>query len=155
MMLVKSTFELPFGYIEVAHDERFLFQAILRSQSGLQKNSALDALIRQELAEYFRNSSHQFNLPLKPEGSAYQLRVWSALLNIPPGSTLTYGSLAEQLHSSARAIGQACKRNPLALFIPCHRVVGKTDMGGFMGTLNALDYKRALLRHESSPELMT
>ena len=60
---------------------------------------------------------------------------------------MTYGELAHQLKSAPRAIGQACKRNPIALFIPCHRVVGQNNLGGFMGRLD-LPYKTALLQHE-------
>jgi methylated-DNA-[protein]-cysteine S-methyltransferase len=69
-------------------------------------------------------------------------------LLIPAGQTLTYGELSLKLQSSPRAIGQACKRNPIALFIPCHRVVGKKDLGGFMGDPEALLYKKLLLGHE-------
>jgi methylated-DNA-[protein]-cysteine S-methyltransferase len=137
------------GYLEVTHNEHFIFKAVLTPQQGKEESSALDELIRFELGSYFQNSSHQFKLPLKPAGSPYQLKVWNALLTIPVGSTLTYGEMAQQLHSAPRAIGQACKRNPLAVFVPCHRVVGKTSIGGFMGKLEALNYKKALLEHES------
>jgi len=70
------------------------------------------------------------------------------LLVIPAGRTTTYGDLANKLQSSPRAIGQACKKNPLAIFIPCHRVVGKNNCGGYMGREDALPYKLALLQHE-------
>jgi methylated-DNA-[protein]-cysteine S-methyltransferase len=115
-----------------------------------QPKSFLGDLVANEISAYCNNPHHRFQLPLKPLGSNYQLKVWSALLVIPVGRTLTYGELALSIQSSPRAIGQACKSNPLALFIPCHRVVGKNNNGGYMGQASALKYKLALLEHEAS-----
>lgn len=98
--------------------------------------------------QFLQNNRLPFQLPLKPHGTPYQLRVWNALLVIPVGRTITYGELAKTLESSPRAIGQACKKNPVTLFIPCHRVVGKQGYGGYMGKVEALPYKLGLLKHE-------
>ena len=103
--------------------------------------------ILNQLRIFNKNPQHTFQLPLKPQGTLYQLRVWNALLAIPAGHPVTYGDLARVLKSAPRAIGQACKRNPIALFIPCHRVVGQKNLGGYMGHLD-LPYKTALLQHE-------
>lgn len=148
-MLVVSIFTTPFGKLEVVHDEHFIFNASFTEKTGIPANSDLARLIGKELDAYFVNPHHRFQLPLKPQGSAYQQKVWNALLVIPVGRTLTYGELALKLQSAPRAIGQACKRNPLALFIPCHRVVGKSDLGGYMGNPKAITYKEALLAHEA------
>ena len=83
-------------------------------------------------------------------GTLFQQRVWRELILIPPGETRSYGELAKKLHSSARAIANACRRNPLPLLVPCHRVVAKNGPGGFMGktTGSALAIKQWLLQHE-------
>ncbi len=108
-------------------------------------------VIANEIDAYFHNPHHRFQLALKPQGTIYQQRVWNELLVIPIGRTVTYGELANTLQSGPRAVGQACKKNPIALFIPCHRVVGKANQGGYMGRASALHYKIALLKHELYP----
>jgi methylated-DNA-[protein]-cysteine S-methyltransferase len=148
-MLIVTAFNTPTGWLEIEYDEHYIHRAIF-TQTPVQNRvkNQLTQTITQELKYYFNNPHHRFQLPLKPQGSVYQQRVWNALLVIPVGRTLTYGELAIALQSSPRAIGQACKSNPLALFIPCHRVVGKTNQGGYMGRADALCYKTSLLMHE-------
>jgi methylated-DNA-[protein]-cysteine S-methyltransferase len=104
-----------------------------------------------QLQTYFANPRTIFTLPLLPQGTLFQKRVWHALRDIPAGSTVTYGTLASQLETSARAIGGACRANPLPIFIPCHRVVSKQGLGGYSGTMGGprLDIKTWLLRHEA------
>lgn len=82
------------------------------------------------------------------EGTPFQQRVWDLICRIPAGATRTYGSLAQSLgnRTLARAVGQACGANPIALLIPCHRVVGHAGLGGFAG---GIDLKRKLLALES------
>lgn len=89
--------------------------------------------ISAQLNTYFTNPHHVFTLPVAPAGTDFQQRVWKALCDIPAGTTLTYGALAKQLNSSPRAVGQACRRNPIPIIIPCHRVVGANDLGGYSG----------------------
>lgn len=148
-MLVVSIFTTPWGMLEVVHDEHFVFNASFTQKSGTPAKSDLAKVINHELEAYFSDPHHRFQLQLKPQGSIYQQKVWNALLVIPVGRTLTYGELAMKLQSAPRAIGQACKRNPLAIFIPCHRVVGKDSLGGYMGNPNSISYKEALLAHEA------
>ncbi len=100
------------------------------------------------LKGYFRGCPVPQGLPLSPEGTPFQRAVWTALEDIPWGETRTYGQLAAQLGrpGAARAVGQACHRNPLPILIPCHRVVGaKGSLTGFAGGLAC---KEALLRME-------
>ena len=89
-------------------------------------------------------------LPSNLVGTDFQKRVWAELLKIPPGKTVTYGDLAKKLNSHPRAIGQACKANPLPITIPCHRVVGKNNLGGYFGHTQGkiLDKKKKLLASE-------
>jgi len=108
-----------------------------------------------ELAAYWRNPLHQFDLPFEPEGTHFQMRVWQALMKIPPGKPVTYGVLARQLGTAARAVGQACGSNPLPILIPCHRVVSAQGLGGFMHAASGepLAIKNWLLAHERAPSL--
>ncbi len=150
-MLIVTAFNTPAGWLEIEHDEHYIHRAIFRKSARQSTDTAqLTQSIAQELSSYFKNPHHRFQLPLKPRGTIYQQRVWNALLVIPVGRTVTYGELAKTLQSSPRAIGQACKNNPLALFIPCHRVVGKYDQGGYMGRADALCFKTHLLAHEGA-----
>jgi methylated-DNA-[protein]-cysteine S-methyltransferase len=108
-----------------------------------------------ELAAYWRNPAHRFELPFEPAGTPFQLRVWRALMEIEPGKPTTYGALASQLGTAARAVGQACGANPLPILIPCHRVVSAQGLGGFMHAASGapLDFKNWLLAHENPPTL--
>ncbi len=89
--------------------------------------------------------------PQRPSrGTLYQQKVWQALQRIPVGEVRTYGELARELGSCARAVAQACRANPLPILIPCHRVVSATGLGGYMGKTYGpeLEIKRWLLHHE-------
>lgn len=104
-----------------------------------------------QLQAYFENPKFQFDIPLHLTGTEYQQRVWRALQSIPRGQPVQYGALAKQLTSSARAIGGACRRNPVPIVIPCHRVVAKQGLGGFGGETSGINIniKQWLLAHES------
>lgn len=104
----------------------------------------------EQLAAYLQDPAFVFDLPLEIHGTPFREKVWAALRTIPPGTPLTYGALAAQIGSAPRAVGQACGANPLPVVIPCHRVVGKTGLGGFMNHQGGepLAIKRWLLAHE-------
>ncbi|QBQ56256.1 methylated-DNA--[protein]-cysteine S-methyltransferase [Nitrosococcus wardiae] len=104
-----------------------------------------------QLQAYFADSKSMFTLSLLPQGSSFQKRVWQVLRTIPSGSTVSYGMLAKELNTSARAIGGACCANPLPIFIPCHRVVSRQGLGGYSGAMEGpqLDIKAWLLQHEA------
>ncbi len=103
-----------------------------------------------QLFHYFENPDWRFELRLEMRGTPFQRRVWQALRGIPSGSTCSYGELARELGSSARAVGGACRRNPIPIVVPCHRVVAAGGVGGFMGQRDgeALAIKQWLLDHE-------
>ncbi len=109
----------------------------------------LPEAIRQ-LAAYFSGELHQFDLPLSLHGSEFQRLVWSALLSIPYGETLTYGELAGRIGrpSSVRAVGQANAHNPVSIIVPCHRVIGAN--GSLVGYGGGVEVKAALLAFERS-----
>ena len=103
----------------------------------------------QEILAYLQRPHQAFSLPAQLAGSAFQNKVWLAIYAIPLGQTLTYSELAAQLQSGPRAVANACGANRLPLLIPCHRVVAKNGLGGFMrGDKNGLSIKRWLLAHE-------
>lgn len=83
-------------------------------------------------------------------GTDFQKRVWQALAGIAPGQVITYGALAQRLGGSARAVGNACRHNPVPILVPCHRVVSARGLGGFAGDSSGplVDIKRRLLAHE-------
>jgi methylated-DNA-[protein]-cysteine S-methyltransferase len=112
-------------------------------------DAATQAVVAQ-LEAYFRDPQASFTVPLVLPGTAFQQRVWAALQAIPAGAVLTYGELARQLDTAARAIGGACRSNPIPILIPCHRVVSRQGLGGYAGevTGDPLGIKRWLLRHE-------
>jgi methylated-DNA-[protein]-cysteine S-methyltransferase len=103
-----------------------------------------------QLDEYFRGVRTRFELPIRLLGSPFQVEVWSALLDIPYGSTSTYGLLAERIGRprAARAVGAANGRNPISIVVPCHRLVGAD--GGLTGYGWGLDRKRSLLALEGA-----
>jgi len=105
-----------------------------------------------ELNEYFANPAHPFTLAVQLHGTEYQRQVWHALTTIPLGKTQTYGDFAHSSRAAPRAIGNACRRNPIPIIFPCHRIVAKTHLGGFSGATTGvfMDTKRWLLRHESA-----
>ena len=102
------------------------------------------------LDAYFAGAHREIDFPLSPAGTAFQRRVWALLSAIPYGETTTYGALARELgpKMSAQAVGQAVGRNPIAIILPCHRVLGaKGQLTGYAG---GLEIKKWLLCHEDS-----
>lgn len=102
----------------------------------------------QQLAEYFRRERQSFALPLLPQGTDFQRAVWQELSNIPYGSTVSYAEIARRIGrpNACRAVGQANGRNPLPIFLPCHRVIGAG--GSLTGYTGGLHIKTFLLKLE-------
>lgn len=107
---------------------------------------------RRELLEYLAGERTRFTLPMRPQGTDFQRQVWGALMEIPYGQTRSYGALAAALGrpGAARAVGQANRRNPIPLLIPCHRVVGSD--GSLTGYAGGLNVKKRLLDLEQGKE---
>ncbi len=113
--------------------------------------TTLLASAAEQLGEYFAGARRDFDLPLNPAGTAFQRRVWTEMARIPFGATESYGALAREVGSVARAVGGACGANPIPIVIPCHRVVGRDGaLGGFSGGAGPTT-KRALLELEGVP----
>ena len=105
---------------------------------------------RAELVAYFQGKLETFTVPLAPNGTEFQRRVWTALTRIPYGTTISYAELARRVENEAavRAVGAANGRNPIPIIVPCHRVIGSD--GSLTGFGGGLDRKRWLLHHEKS-----
>jgi methylated-DNA-[protein]-cysteine S-methyltransferase len=116
--------------------------------SAWQEDAGLLTEARQQLAEYFLGQRQDFALRLAPQGTPFQQRVWQELQHVPYGTTITYTTLAQRLGNprAVRAVGQANGRNPIAIIIPCHRVIGRD--GRLRGYASGLAFKHRLLLHE-------
>lgn len=104
------------------------------------------------LNAYLQQPSQPLDVAIVPQGTAFQQRVWQEIRRIPLGQTITYGELAKRINSGPRAVANACGANQTPLLIPCHRVVARNGIGGFMQgkRTNALHIKRWLLAHEGA-----
>ena len=143
-----TTLPSPIGTIGITSQNNIITKVDILSKET--PTQSADKQLEQQLQNYFNDPTYQFTLTLQPAGTPFQQRVWQALTTIPSGTTLTYGQLAKQLNSSPRAVGQACRRNPIPIIIPCHRVVGAATIGGYSGETQGevADVKKWLLRHE-------
>ena len=113
--------------------------------------SALSKKISQQLIAYFAGDAQTFDIPLDLIGTCYQKKVWTELLQLGFGETLSYGTLAQKIDSGARAVGNACRNNPILIIVPCHRVLRKDASGGYAGQNEGIMMQRKLwlLRHEA------
>lgn len=145
----------PIGTLEISSESGFIIRvSFLDNEPSINdSDSVLDKCAKQ-LDEYFKNQRTEFDLPLNPKGTDFQKTVWKELQNIPFGKTTSYMDLANQLGDPKviRAAGTANGRNPIAIIIPCHRVIG-TD-GNLTGYAGGLKRKQWLLEHESSQGLL-
>ena len=118
--------------------------------NGHRRDDRAFAEARAQLHQYFGGTRTTFQLSVAPRGTPFQLRVWEALRHIPYGTTASYGEVAAAVGrpSASRAVGLANGRNPIAIIVPCHRVIGAD--GRLVGYGGGLDRKRYLLEHEAS-----
>jgi len=161
-----DTFPTPAGDFSVAVDSN---GSVIATAFGglpeLRERFAADDVVhdparvaaaRAEVTEYFAGQRQEFTLQLAPSGTPFQHKVWAALVRIPFGETRSYGQLATELGNpgASRAIGRANATNPIALIVPCHRIIGSD--GSLTGFAFGGDIKRQLLTHEgsSSPTLV-
>ena len=118
----------------------------------LQEETELILNCKNQLEEYFRGKRKTFDLPLAPKGTEFQQKVWLALREIPYGEVRSYKDIAEKVGNpkAARAVGMANNRNPIAIIIPCHRVVGAN--GKLVGYAGGMEQKEKLLQLEKNGE---
>lgn len=106
--------------------------------------------VKNKFIQYFKNADSDITIDILVNGTDFQKSVWDAISSIEKGDTCTYSDIAEQLASSPRAVGNACRANPVPIVVPCHRVVAKSGLGGFAGKRKGIniDSKTWLLNHE-------
>ncbi|RHR06829.1 methylated-DNA--[protein]-cysteine S-methyltransferase [Pseudoflavonifractor sp. AF19-9AC] len=146
-------FDTSLGPIALGEEEGAITRLWLPGQPTPRLMSRETPLLkqgRQELLEYLAGERRDFDLPLHPRGTPFQRRVWQALEAIPYGQTRTYAQIAQAVDSPRgfRAVGMANHRNPIPIFIPCHRVVGSG--GTLTGYAGGLELKKALLDLEGA-----
>jgi methylated-DNA-[protein]-cysteine S-methyltransferase len=142
--------ETPAGPLLLSTEDGRLSGVAFAASAEPRSNEPLLLEVEAQLHAYFAGELRRFELPLAPRGTAFQLSVWEALLEIPYGSTTTYSELAASIGrpSACRAVGAANGRNPLAVIVPCHRVIGAA--GALTGYGGGLERKRLLLALEAA-----
>ena len=151
-------FDSPLGEIEVTSSQTELLSLVFTTINNktLEKQpvsySPINEKVKQQITAYFNKELTKFDLPLKPAGTEFQKKVWHELMKIPFGTTVSYLTLTKKMEDAEaiRAVAAANGKNPIAIIIPCHRVIG-TD-GKLVGYSGELWRKKWLLEHESKQE---
>ena len=140
------------GCLQFHFEDEVLVKIDLPSSAPLHTNTiTLPIQWRKQFDAYFNGYFKSFfDGDILIQGSEHDRLVWQAMLDTPYGQTQTYGQVAHTIGSSAQAVGQACKRNPVPIIIPCHRIIGQHDLGGYGGRTDTqhVSIKQWLLQHE-------
>jgi methylated-DNA-[protein]-cysteine S-methyltransferase len=142
--------ETPIGPLRLSAEGGRLSRVEFAASAEARSGEAVLLEAEAQLGAYFAGGLRRFELPLAPRGTDFQLSVWDALLEVPYGATTTYSELAAAIGrpSACRAVGAANGRNPLAVIVPCHRVIGAA--GALTGYGGGLERKRVLLALEAA-----
>lgn len=148
----------PIGRLTLVANDHALVGVYMENYEVPQATAKTTPLLERaakQLGEYFAGEREAFDLPLEPQGTAFQRAVWEALTRIPFGQTVSYAHIAKKIGrpNAVRAVGAANGSNPIALIIPCHRVIGSN--GALTGYGGGLPRKRWLLGHENRQREMT
>ena len=157
-----SYIDCPLGRMFVQGDGQFVTGLFMPPHKGWRgpgaswrQSDAPFAAVREQLAEYFAGERQQFDVPLKLAGTPFQQRVWQELVGIPFGTTISYAEVARRLGrpTAARAVGAANARNPIAVVVPCHRVIGADGkLTGYAGGINKKQWLLAWERRATAAE---
>jgi methylated-DNA-[protein]-cysteine S-methyltransferase len=140
-------FDSPVGPLTV-RERAGAIVAVTWGKPEHERETPLLAAAKAQLDAYFFCGLRQFELPVRPKGTAFDRRVFEAMQAVPYGTTITYGEIAASLGGDARDVGTACARNPIPIIIPCHRVVGSGGaLVGYSGA-GGIETKQALLSLE-------
>ncbi|CAG0983128.1 Methylated-DNA--protein-cysteine methyltransferase [Methylophilaceae bacterium] len=142
----------PFGAVGIRTQDDFLVALELLAKPHAEQVSGdpFVQYIASRISQYLRDPTASLDIPIAIKGTPFQKRVWKAIAAVPAGKTITYGELADRVGSGPRAVANVCGANQVPLVIPCHRVVAKNGLGGFMqGKENGLAVKIWLLDHEA------
>lgn len=155
--LLKTSFRTPLGLVEVEGDSLGISKIEVKEE-GIAEAQEVPQELQEaivQIREYFSGKRKQFSLRLNPMGTDFQKKVWTALQEIPFGTTCSYLQLAERLGDvkAIRAVAAANGKNPLWIVVPCHRVIGTN--GSLTGYAGGLWRKKWLLEHENPPSQQT
>lgn len=149
--MVQTYIQTPIGFLEIQGEPEAIFSIrfVDEAQEPSKQASGMVEKAAQQLQEYFEGKREDFELDLLPYGTAFQRKVWDALQHIPYGKTLSYLELTQRIGPSKaiRAVAAANGKNPIAIVIPCHRVIGRD--GSLTGYAGGLSRKRFLLNLEA------
>jgi methylated-DNA-[protein]-cysteine S-methyltransferase len=149
-MTENTYYKSPVGWLKISANGKKITELSFVKRVPDHKKIKNPTLVRakKELDEYFKGSRKKFSAALLPEGTPFQKLVWTALTKIPFGTVVCYGDIAKMIGrpKAARAVGGACNKNPIAIIIPCHRIIGVS--GHLTGYAGGLKIKCALLEHE-------
>jgi methylated-DNA-[protein]-cysteine S-methyltransferase len=154
-MMYQQILQTPLGELAVRANELGIthvqFLTFSDEAGGQHAGNAITAMGTSQLSEYFAGERKTFSLPLAPQGTEFQQKIWAALQTIEFGVTCSYGDIAKYIQqpTASRAVGMANGKNPIAIVIPCHRVIGQN--GTLTGYASGLDKKSWLLQHEQVP----
>ncbi len=151
----KCYIKSPVGELELMEDEQGICGLSFghTDEEAKEEDTPLLLEAKKQLEEYFEGKRKKFELPLSLHGTDFQMRDWQALLAIPYGETRSYGEIAKTIGSpkGSRAVGMANRNNPVAIIVPCHRVIGSDGkLTGYAGKNKALDIKAYLLKLEGA-----
>lgn len=150
--LYQAKYPAPFAVLGVRTAGNLLINIdyLPRGVATLSPLNPLAEKVCRQIERYLDDPGFRFDLPFGFNGTEFQCKVWRAICKIPSGGTLTYLDIAGKLATAPRPVGGACGANRIPIVIPCHRVVGRNGLGGFMKARDGfpLDIKRWLLRHE-------
>jgi methylated-DNA-[protein]-cysteine S-methyltransferase len=152
--LFHSTINVPFGQLTITSTRYELVSINLTATDTTvlapQHPPEIAQNAIEQLTCYFEQAQQNWTLPLAVKGTEFQQKVWQTLQTIAVGETRCYSDIAQQLNTSARAVGNACRANQFAIVIPCHRVVSRHGLGGYYGKTEGeqLNIKQWLLNHE-------
>jgi methylated-DNA-[protein]-cysteine S-methyltransferase len=148
----RTCVDTPTGPFEITETEGAITRATWARSDASDATPLLQRAAGQ-VAAYFAGNLTTFDLPLRVAASPFQQQVCAQIAAIPFGETLTYGDIARTLGAPPQAVGRGCGCNPIALIIPCHRVLGRDGLGGFSGG-TGVETKVWLLRHEGAGGLL-
>ncbi len=144
-------YQSPVGWLEIKISERYLLgiSFVYECKESSRHLPITARMCIDQITEYFDGKRKDFEVPIFPSGSTFQIRVWDELMKIPFGETISYLELAKRIgdEKSIRAAGHASGLNPIAIIIPCHRVIGSD--GSLTGYSGGLKNKQLLLDHEA------
>lgn len=149
-MTYQSYLKTPIGFLRILSNGNGITEVRFMDTDGPEDPDIHTESARTQLREYFEGNRNTFDVNLEADGTAFEHNVWDQLNKIPFGSTTTYGTIAKKIGdpNASQAVGSANGKNPIAIIVPCHRVVGSNN--NLTGYAGGLDRKEWLLKHEGA-----